>query len=88
MQRITELAKLNGKHVHMALGQFDGVHVGHQALLKQCLKNAHSAGRPSCVFTFASTPHPEKEKALGRSLLSIDESWRYLRLWDLIIPLS
>ena len=73
MQRITELSKLDGKYVHMALGQFDGVHVGHQALLKQCLQNARSAGQPSCVFTFASTPHPEKEQVLGKSLLSVDE---------------
>lgn len=73
MQRITELTELDGKHVHMALGQFDGVHVGHQALLNCCLQNAHKAGKPSCVFTFASTPHPEKEKSLGHSLMTIEQ---------------
>lgn len=73
MRRIERLEALDGQRVHMALGQFDGVHIGHQALLQRCLDGAAQAKRPSCVFTFATTPHPEKEKLLGKSLLTMEE---------------
>lgn len=73
MQRFKKINELKDKRVHMALGQFDGVHIGHQALLQRCLDSAKQAGRPSCVFTFATTPHPDKEKVLGKSLMTIEE---------------
>ena len=40
-----------------ALGFFDGVHVGHQALLKACRRLADKAGVKAGAVTF--TPHPD-----------------------------
>lgn len=40
----------------VTLGNFDGVHLGHQALLRRTVAAANSAGVPSVVFTF--DPHP------------------------------
>lgn len=39
------------------LGVFDGVHNGHQALLKEAVRLGRSLGRPVCAVTFH--PHPK-----------------------------
>jgi riboflavin kinase/FMN adenylyltransferase len=48
--------RLNGGVV--AIGNFDGVHRGHQALLRQQAEIAQSNGKPFMVMTF--TPHPRR----------------------------
>jgi riboflavin kinase/FMN adenylyltransferase len=40
----------------MALGVFDGVHVGHQALVRDTVAEAAARGVPSCVLTFDRDP--------------------------------
>jgi riboflavin kinase / FMN adenylyltransferase len=40
----------------VSIGNFDGVHLGHQQLLNQATAHATRLGRPSLVFTFH--PHP------------------------------
>ncbi|HKQ88676.1 MAG TPA: bifunctional riboflavin kinase/FAD synthetase [Candidatus Acidoferrales bacterium] len=44
------------KQTAVTIGNFDGVHVGHQAILRRVCANAHAAGRMSAVLTFY--PHP------------------------------
>ncbi|HKV46938.1 MAG TPA: bifunctional riboflavin kinase/FAD synthetase [Candidatus Acidoferrales bacterium] len=46
------------KQTAVTIGNFDGVHVGHQAILKQVCANARAADRVSAVLTFY--PHPAK----------------------------
>lgn len=40
----------------VAIGTFDGVHVGHQALLRAAVEDARAAGRPALAFTFDRHP--------------------------------
>jgi riboflavin kinase / FMN adenylyltransferase len=40
----------------VALGNFDGVHLGHQEIIRQTVKTAHGKGREAIVYTF--DPHP------------------------------
>lgn len=40
----------------VALGNFDGVHLGHQEILKRTVETAHVKGRDAVVYTF--DPHP------------------------------
>jgi riboflavin kinase/FMN adenylyltransferase len=47
-------AQLRGGVV--ALGNFDGFHLGHQAVVGRAIARAHAAGRPALVATF--DPHP------------------------------
>jgi len=42
----------------LTIGNFDGVHRGHQALLSALLADARAVGLPSCVLTFE--PHPRE----------------------------
>ena len=41
---------------HVTIGTFDGVHLGHQALLTQMVRSAHSSSSKAIVVTFQ--PHP------------------------------
>ena len=40
----------------VTIGNFDGVHRGHQYLLSILLEEAHKRNAPSCVFTFEPSP--------------------------------
>ncbi|TJV37880.1 MAG: bifunctional riboflavin kinase/FAD synthetase, partial [Mesorhizobium sp.] len=42
----------------VAIGNFDGVHRGHQAVLERALAEARRRGAPALVLTFE--PHPRK----------------------------
>lgn len=42
----------------LTIGNFDGVHRGHQALLESVVQTAREAGRRACVYTF--DPHPRR----------------------------
>jgi riboflavin kinase/FMN adenylyltransferase len=44
--------------VALTIGNFDGVHIGHQAMLARLTEAAHQLGLPPCVMTFE--PHPRE----------------------------
>ena len=54
---ISELAQLPGS-LFLAIGVFDGVHLGHQAVISTSIRHAHSADGTPVVVTF--DPHPAK----------------------------
>jgi riboflavin kinase/FMN adenylyltransferase len=57
LHSISELSVVPGP-VFLAIGVFDGVHRGHQAVISTSARNAHSAEGTSVVVTF--DPHPAK----------------------------
>src|SRR5262245_42113968 len=42
----------------VAIGNFDGVHLGHQAVIGEARRIANEAGAPEAVLTFE--PHPRR----------------------------
>ncbi|MGI6713093.1 MAG: bifunctional riboflavin kinase/FAD synthetase [Bacillota bacterium] len=58
MKVITQVEEFpqDANHVAVALGNFDGVHIGHQTILKKLVEKAQSEKGISVVFTF--NPHP------------------------------
>ncbi len=50
--------KLGGGPVGLTIGNFDGVHRGHHAMLQRLVVKARALGLPSCVLTFE--PHPRE----------------------------
>jgi len=42
----------------LTVGNFDGIHRGHQAMLQRLLAGARERGLTSCVLTFE--PHPRE----------------------------
>jgi riboflavin kinase/FMN adenylyltransferase len=54
--RSLESAHLDGTWV--TIGSFDGVHLGHQSIIKRLVEGAHQENLPAVVITFF--PHPSK----------------------------
>lgn len=57
VQSVPECAELTkGKNVSVTVGNFDGVHLGHQTLISAAVRSAHAQNGHALVLTFA--PHP------------------------------
>lgn len=92
LTRIEELAAVPGP-IFLAIGVFDGVHLGHRAVIERALTDARKAGGTAVVATF--DPHPVRvlrpEKA-PRILTSTPHKLRLIRALGvehlLILPFS
>ena len=40
----------------LTIGNFDGIHTGHQEIIKRLVVRAHELKLPSCVISFSVTP--------------------------------
>lgn len=56
--RTLDSARHNHGPIALTIGNFDGVHLGHQAMIKRLLERAGELGIPACVMTFE--PHPRE----------------------------
>jgi riboflavin kinase / FMN adenylyltransferase len=56
MQHFYSLDELKLDNCWLTIGVFDGVHRGHQVILRRLIDGAHAAGVPAVVLTFS--PHP------------------------------
>jgi riboflavin kinase/FMN adenylyltransferase len=53
---LDEAAVLPARALHLAIGMFDGVHLGHRAVIAAAVQSAQASGGISAVLTFH--PHP------------------------------
>ena len=70
------------RELHLALGSFDGIHLGHQALLGRTLALAREQGGSPGVLLH--DPHPAKIVGDGKdfkTLTSLEEKIRWIRLY-------
>jgi riboflavin kinase/FMN adenylyltransferase len=56
MQHYCSLNDVHLQKVWLTIGSFDGVHKGHQAIVRKLTARAHTAGAPAVALTFH--PHP------------------------------
>lgn len=74
IDKLEELAAQDGP-LHLALGVFDGVHLGHRAVIARAVDAARKEGGKAFVVTF--DPHPIRviapEKAPASLLATLDE---------------
>ncbi|HVE71524.1 MAG TPA: bifunctional riboflavin kinase/FAD synthetase [Thermoanaerobaculia bacterium] len=75
------------------IGNFDGMHVGHQQIVRGVVERARELGRPSAVITFH--PHPLSIVApdrVPRQILTLAQKEELLRAMDvdamLVVPFS
>jgi riboflavin kinase/FMN adenylyltransferase len=69
--RLDELAAL-GEPLHLAMGVFDGVHIGHQAVIERAVKTVAREGGLAGLLTF--DPHPIRVCAPGKAPASLLET--------------
>jgi riboflavin kinase / FMN adenylyltransferase len=62
MQPLTSLTSFHLKNTWLTIGSFDGVHRGHQEIVRNLSSGAHAAGTQAVVLTF----HPHPAKVLGK----------------------
>jgi riboflavin kinase / FMN adenylyltransferase len=63
----------------LTIGSFDGLHLGHQALLKRLQEHASRLGKPAVLLTFEPTPREYLAAADPPArITSLRERWRIL----------
>lgn len=76
----TTLSELNLKNTVISIGNFDGVHLGHQMLLKSLEKKANTEGRQSVIISFF--PPAKLFLRGGKSLSSRSEKRELLEAYN------
>lgn len=56
VEHLNEVGALPARPLHLAIGMFDGVHLGHRAVIDMAIQSARRAGGVAGVLTF--WPHP------------------------------
>ena len=64
MIRFSSLDDIQLQEAWLTIGIFDGVHLGHRALIQRLVDGAHAAGSQAVLMTF----HPHLAVVLGSSL--------------------
>ena len=60
MQIIKEIEHISPVPTAVALGNFDGVHLGHRAVIRAAVEAAEKEGLCPAVFTFSTLPKPAR----------------------------
>lgn len=78
MKEFTDIEEIRGiEQTVIALGNFDGVHKGHQELIHRAVKSAEAAGIKSAVFTFSNHPKTlTRGVGVVKNILYADEKKR------------
>lgn len=80
MEIIENLEKPFAAPTVLTIGNFDGVHLGHQTLLKKLCHKAHEENKKSVVITFAN--HPSEILRPNKSILYLCTLPHRLRLLE------
>ncbi|MGF6906248.1 bifunctional riboflavin kinase/FAD synthetase [Fusobacterium sp. PH5-44] len=72
------------KDAYIAIGTFDGVHLGHKKLIEWAIKEARENNGKSLVFTFSNHPLEIIKKNFSpRNLTTLDEKTELLKKYDI-----
>jgi riboflavin kinase/FMN adenylyltransferase len=76
MEIVRELREI--PNLSLALGLFDGVHIGHQAVIECAVDYARSVYTSAAVVTFNQNPHSYLNEITPKYILTLDDKYKYL----------
>lgn len=79
MQVHTELKKGLLNNSSLALGVFDGIHIGHQKVIRNAVQNALEMGLTSGVVTFSRHPRHIIAKSAPESITSLEDKIQFFK---------
>jgi len=81
MKLMRGLQQLSGqmKSCVVTIGSFDGMHLGHQQLIKKCCDTAAALNLPSVLITFEPQPKEYFSSQPAVRLMRFAEKWEYLK---------
>ena len=83
MQEVYGTHWVNTKNTAVAMGYFDGIHIGHQFLIEQMKEYAQKNNLDKAVFTFTKTV---KLGHKGKDILSIYQKVNIIKnIYDIIM---
>ncbi len=93
MEIIRDLDELSRVNVNtgVALGTFDGLHIGHQEVIRKMILNCQRRNLKSCVFTFANHPRELTTNAgAPPRILTLDDKVKLLESYgvDILVILN
>jgi len=78
--KFSELPAMSYEKTCITIGNFDGVHLGHQAIISQMVNQANSRGNPLIVITFFPNPYDYFNPQINSFYLSTPEEKEALLL--------
>jgi len=78
--KINLFSNFNESNINLAIGNFDGVHLGHQEVIKKLVKDSIKLNRKSAILSF--TPHPRQFFTKNYDDFSIIEESEKIKLFD------
>ena len=80
MQIFTKIEAYSGRPLVLAIGSFDGFHLGHQKILKQVVEMAGNLGAVPAVLTFQQHPQSilQPERPSPKALMTSDQKFQIL----------
>ena len=76
MEIVRELREI--PNLSLALGLFDGVHIGHQAVIECAVDYARSVYTSAAIVTFNQNPHSYLNEITPKYILTLDDKYKYL----------
>ena len=76
--QLVPLALGNANGSAVAMGFFDGIHIGHRAVIEGAVQWARAHGASPAVFTFKL---PTENKMKGKRLLSTEDNMPSSNVW-------
>ena len=77
MEIIKELREI--PNLSLALGFFDGVHLGHQAVINCAVEYARSIAVESAIVTFNQNPHSYLNEITPKYILTLEDKYKYFK---------
>ena len=88
MNIIEKIDNISDKPKVITIGNFDGIHKGHQSLIKKTQEISHTEGLESVIFTFDMLPEEIFKQSHFQRIYNNKQKFDYIKLHEINTILS